>query len=632
MLTMMRALLRTKAAGLLFLLLIAAMAAWGVTDVFGGGLGKNLVGAGNKKISVQQFDTTVELALRSQRDERDRSITKEQALDSGLIDQLFQRELTNLALRAYADSVGLTATKDAVKAEITTTPIFLDTTGVFDPTRYAALLDDNRLSPAGYQDDLEKQLTINRLLALPDAALKAPGTLARIEAAFANEQRNADWFILSKSQLPAINDPTDEDLTAMFEERAAALREPERRQISLIRISPDDFLSQADVTDEDVEAFYQAYKAERYTGPDSRRFTEFNFADEASARAALGRIAGGAQPDTLDGLSSVQERTGRQEAIGNQRLSEQVFQRGSLTGGIYGPQPIDNVWTIIRLEDIIPGDEVAFELVKAEIFDDLAREQAIGLYYEAVPRFDDLIGTGADLESIGLDLGVPVLTFAPVDQSGLSEQGTRSTVLLEAPELIQKIFGRPEGGTTERLGDEEVTWMGRVDRIVPERAPAFEEVREILTAVWMQDKAAAQLQETAADIERAIASGDQTLALAAAEYVSDVQSLPAPLTRVTAQANLPAVLIRGLFNAKRTGDILTARASADAYVIMQVTEINRTPTEALALLSQGSASTVQNDLSSDLFQAFFAGIQGETDLKINEAALASYKSSIVPQQ
>ncbi len=631
MLTMMRNMLRTKAAGLLFILLIVAMGAWGVTDVFGGNLGKNLIGAGNRTISDQQFDSTVERILRNQTDDRGRSLTKEQALDGGLIDRIFQQQQIDLALRAYGDKVGVTATQNAVQDALTSNTMFHDTTGVFDPNQYRALLRNNGLRPADFQDNIESTLTISRLQLLPISGLKVPNSLARLEAAFNGELRSAIWFALPKSALPAIDDPTDEDLQALYTDRQDALLEPERRRISLIQLSPDDFLSRAEITELDVQAYYDAYKAERYTGPDSRVFTEFHFNSEEAARAALGRIAGGASSDALEGLTSVGERTGKAEAILNQRLSEQVFGPTAQTGGVYGPQPTGDQWTIVRLESIITGVATPLETVREGIFNELAREQAIGFYYDALPHFDDLIGTGATLEDIAQELGVPLLSFDAVDLQGVAGNGARYTPLTDAPELITKIFDRPLGATTERFGDDEVTWIGRVDAIVTERTPAFEEVRELLEYAWRQTEEAKLLQTTAGEIEQRIKSGEQTLTEAAAQYGQATEALPRPLSRANFEANLPPALINGLFEARQEGDLLSAPGLPGEIIIMQVTTIDRPAPETLDLLAPSTAVSLQNQVADDLYQAFFAEIQKEIELEINSTALEAYKRDIVTQ-
>lgn len=632
MLTPLRNLLRSPAAGGIFVIVIIAMAAWGVTDIFAGGSDNNLISAGDRAVSDRTFDSTLERILRTQTDDRGRSLTKEQAMERGLLDRVFQDMSRETLLTAYADSQGISATTLAIADTIRTDPIFQDTTGVFDRVRYTQLLDANGFREADYEADVEAAMTLERLQRVPVEGLKVPAALARLQAAYTGELRNASWFILDQSDLPEIGEPTDEELLALYETRKDVLREPERRAISLIQLSPDDFIAASEVLEDDITAFYEGYKEERYTGPDSRTFTEFVFPNEAVAREALGRIAGGAAAESIDTALSTELKSGRRELITNDRLSEQVFAPVAALGSIHGPQPVGNEYVVIRLESITPGDATPLEDVREAIESELARELAIGLFYDALPLFDDLLGTGADLEGIAEGLGTPVLSFAPVDVSGVSADGRRYLPLITAPGLLQMVYAQAEGLKTERFGEDETTWLARVDKIVPERLPEFEEVREELVAAWKQQRQGDQLQTVANQIEAAIADGSSTLEDQAREYAGVVESLPRAITRTNTDLQLPRPLLSGLFDAAEVGDTFSIRGISGQMIIMQVTEIDRPADETLDLLAQSSAVDIQNGIAEDLLGAYIIGIADSVDLNTNGAALDAYKRSLVTEQ
>ncbi|MEL7041932.1 MAG: SurA N-terminal domain-containing protein [Pseudomonadota bacterium] len=632
MLTPLRNMLRSPAAGGIFVIVIIAMAAWGVTDVFAGGSGANLVRAGDRGVSDRAFDQTLERILRTQTDDRGRSLTKEEAMERGLLDQVFQELSRETLLTAYADTQGISATTDAIVDAIRTDPIFQDTTGLFDPLRYSNLLNANGFREADYEADLESQMTIGRLQRVPLEGLRVPGALARLQAAYAGELRAASWFVLQQSELPDISAPTEEELRDLYATRTESLREPERRGVSLLRLSPDDFIAQAEVTEVDIEGFYEAYKEERYTGPDSRTFTEFTFADEAIARAALGRIAGGAAPEAIDTALSTEVRTGRREIITNDRLADQVFSPGAQTGSIHGPQPVGSAYIVIRLEEIIPGVATSLAEVRDAIEEELARDIAAGLFYDSLPRFDDLLGTGAGLEDIALGLGAPVLSFAPVDTNGVSQAGQRYLPLVTAPGLLQMIFAQSEGRNTERFGEDEVTWIARVDSIVPERLPEFEEVRDRLESVWTQQRQSEQLQAVAADIEAAIAEGSTTLEAEAEKYNATIESLPGPVTRQNTDLQLPRPMMTGLFSANVEGDTFSIPGISDQIIILQVTSIDRPADETLDLLAQSTAIDIETNIADDLFIAYLISIADTVELTTNANALDAYKRSLVTEQ
>jgi len=632
MLTPLRNMLRSPAAAGIFVIVIIAMAAWGVTDIFTGGGGANLVSAGDRGVTDRSFDSTVERVLRNQTDDRGRALTKEEAAQRGIVDQLFAELSRETLLTAYADTQGMAATTGAIVETIRTDPVFQDTTGVFDPLRYSQLLDANGYREADYEAQVEADMTISRLQRLPTEGLRVPNALARLQAAYTGELRAADWFILEQSALPEIGEPSEEELETLYEERKDFLREPERRAISMIRLSPDDFTSQSKVSDEDIEAFYEAYKAERYTGPDSRTFTEFVFTDEATARTALGRIAGGAAADAIETALSTELRSGRREIILNERLADQVFARGAQAGSIHGPQPVGNEYVVIRLEDVIPGAATPLEVVREEIQNELARELAVGLFYDALPQFDDLLGTGADLEGIGEGLGAPILSFAPVDTNGVSANGQRFLPLVTAPGLLDLIYAQAEGRNTERLGEDEITWIARVDRIVPERLPEFGEVREELIAAWQQEQRSEQLQNVAAEIEAAISDGTSSLEAEALKYNSALESLPRPITRQNTELQFPRPLLNGMFAANAEGETFSIQGLSGQMIIMQITDIDRPENETLDLLAQSSALDIESNIADDLFRAYLISIAEDVEVTTNARALDAYKRSLVTEQ
>ncbi|MEM7458154.1 MAG: SurA N-terminal domain-containing protein [Pseudomonadota bacterium] len=632
MLTPLRNMLRSPAAGGIFVIVIIAMAAWGVTDIFAGGSGANLVSAGDRAVSDRSLDSTLERVLRTQTDERGRALTKEEAMQRGILDQIFADKARETMLTAYADKQGIAATTEAIVETIRTDPAFQDTTGVFDAVRYSQLLDANGFREADYEANIEASMTIERLQSVPITGLRVPSALARLQAAYSGETRSASWFILEQSQLPPIAEPTEDDLLALYEERKEALREPERRGISLIQLSPDDFVAQTEVTEADITAYYEAYKAERYTGPDSRTFTEFYFASEADARDALGRIAGGAAPEAIETATGTQLKTGRREVIANDRLAEQVFSPVAQIGSIHGPQPVDAAFVVVRLEDIIEGAATPLEIVREEIETELGRDLAIGLFYDALPQFDDLLGTGADLEGIAEGLGTPVLSFAPVDTNGVTQAGRRFLPLVTAPGLLQMIYAQAEGRNTERFGEDEVTWIARVDSIVPERLPEFDEVRDRLVTVWKLQRESEQLQNVAAEIESAIADGSSDLSAEAAKYSASVDTLPRPVTRENTEFQLPGPLMSGLFSANETGETFSIPGISGQIIVLQVDSIDRPESETLDLLAQASALDIQAGISDDLYQAYAISIAEDVDLNTNGAALDAYKRSLVTEQ
>lgn len=631
MLTMIRNMLRSKLAGLLFLLIIVAMGAWGVTDVFSGGIGNNLASAGDVELTEAQFDREVERQLRTATDDRGRAISKAQATERGIVDQIFQRELFQTTLIAYADSIGARATDEAVLQTIREDEAFQSDTGSFDPVLYRGLLNQSGFTPASFESFLRRDLSIGRIRRSVGAALQSPDSIVRLQSGFANEERKAQWFFLTFDDLPDPDPITDEELTTFYDERRAELENPQRRRISLIQLSVDDFLNQSEFTEDELLAYYESVKSREYAGPDTRTWTEFVFASEEAARAQLGRIAGGADASTVSDLVSSTERSGLQTSVSNESLAERLFAPTASVGGIFGPFESGRFFTVARLEGITPGDVEPFEDVRQEIVDTLSREQAVGLYYDSITRLDNLIGTGASLEEIGEEMGTPVLSFAPVERNGTTRVGRQLGVLQQDAAILQRAFELTEGGKTSRFGQDESAFIVRVDEIIEPFTPDLEEIRDDLRTGLAAQRRTTALAEAADAVKQRVESGEATFAEAAAEYGAELSSPDILFTRSPSpESGIPPALAGAVFSLREEGNVVNAPLSlGDTVALIQLVEINRVDLasdEAAISASQ----ELQDSIGNDLFSAFLAGIQSDVELQVNENALASYKARVNP--
>lgn len=631
MLSMIRNMLRTKLAGLLFILIIVAMGAWGVTDVFSGGIGNNLASAGDVELTEAQFDQEVERQLRTATDDRGRAISKAQATERGIIDQIFQRELFQTTLVAYADRIGARATNEAVLETIRSDEAFQTDTGSFDPALYRGLLNQSGFTPASFENFLRRDLSISRIRRSVGAALQSPDAIVRLQSGYANEERQAQWFFLTFDDLPEPEPITDEELTAFYNERRDELENPQRRRISLLQLSVDDFLNQSEFTEDELVAYYESVKSREYAGPDTRTWTEFVFASEEDARAQLGRIAGGADPSTITNLVSSSERSGLQSSVSNQSLADRLFAPTASIGGIFGPFASGRFYTVARLQEITPGEVEPFENVRQEIVDTLSREQAVGLYYDSITRLDNLIGTGASLEEIGQDMGTPVLSFAPVERSGATRVGRQLSALQQDPAILQRAFELTEGGKTSRFGQDESAFIVRVDEVIEPFTPDLDEIRDDLRTGLEAQRRTTALAEAADAIKQRVESGEVTFADAAAEYGAELSAPDILFTRnPSPESGIPPALAGAVFSLREEGNVVNAPLSTgDTVALIQLVEIDR-----VDLASDEAAMTASQELTdsigNDLFSAFIAGIQDDVELQVNQNALASYKARVNP--
>ena len=403
--------------------------------------------------------------------------------------------------------------------------------------------------------------------------------------------------------------------------------------IDVLRMSADDFLSQVTVTEQEVATVYEASKSDRYSEPDTRTYIELLFPTREAARTAFGLLAAGADPASLEGVTSRETKTGRRQSVTDPTLDEAMFGAGKQSGALFGPSERGDQWLVARLVSVQPGAVFPLEQVENEIRDQLARERAGVLLFDKMEALDRAIGAGYPLSQIAEEVGVPLMTYAPVDQSGRTREGTALGGLINAGEAFQQAFEIPVGETSNRADIGEATYLTSPRQIIESYTPEFEELRDDVRAGLVRQREASGVQAALDDLTDRIESGESTLeaeARAAGEIVET--PLGAITRRTAADSGLPNAAITSVFSGKE-GDVFTFPSrDGNAVMVMQITSITPPDEADMAELSPLANSSLISSLQNDLNQAMETEVASATKLRTNQGALRAYKATITTDQ
>ena len=637
MLALMKSLMNSFVGKIVIMIIIAGMAFWGVDQMFAqirGGLGSDLARAGSRSLDRFTFDRKVENVLRNINSESEEPVTKSDALEQGLIDQIFQLESSQLTLLGFARSIGVRPSADAVIRELQGTDAFKNPlTGALDLDTYRDVLRRNQISQIDYEQQIADDLTMNALHTGGAAAIYPAKTLANLQARYIGEEREVAWFLLNTSDLPAPSAPTEDEVRAFYDENLEALEQPERRMIDMLKMSAEDFISEVSVTDQEVATIYEASKSERFSEPDTRTYVELLFDTREAARTAYGLLATGADPASLAGVISRETRTGRRESVSDPALAEAMFGRGKQSGALLEPTERDGKWLIARLVSVQPGAVFPLETVEEQIRSELARERAEVLLYEKLNDLDRALGAGFPINQIAEDVNVPLFTFAPVDANGLTEEGAPQIGLMAAGEAFRQAFQIPVGETSNRFDGQDAVYLTSPRSITEPYTPEYEAIRERVRASLVRQREANGVQTVIDGIQQRVQSGEATLEDEAAKFDEVVETPLQPITRMTAsEAGLPNAAINSVFSGEE-GEVFTFPSRAgDLVMIMQLKSVTPPDETQMAMLAPLATSSLSGALEEDLNAALDMEIARAMKLRTNQGALNAYKASINTDQ
>lgn len=635
MLGTMKKLMKSFLGGIVLLIIIVGMAVWGIEDIFRGDLGGSMVEAGSRNLTNDAFDRRVENVLRNLNADSDKPISKAEATEQGIVDQVFSLEVSKVVNLGYASEIGAIAPEPAVISRLQEETAFANPlTGEFDLSTYRQVLQRNQMTPKIYQQQVEDELSIALLRQGASGAISPPDVLNTLQASYIGETRDVSFFILDGGTLEAPNAPDEETLENFYGENLAIFKQPERRGIDLLKLSTSDFISQVEVTDDEVSRIYEATKAQRFSEPDTRTISTLTFADRETARTALGMLSGGRPVESIDTASERSTQSGTRADFADELVAEALFGDGRSVGALFGPrQDADGNWELLRVDEIEPGTVYPLEAVSTVIRDELARERAEVLFFDALNTLDSAIGAGFELKEIGAEVGAPVISFAPVDANGFTQSGIALRGLIEAQDAFTSAFDYEVGELSDRFDSDVAVYLSTARTIIPEATPDFADIRDNVLAYYETTKSSESLAAAAAEIQAQIESGSLTLESAASEAGAELVSVQPAITRLTGnQSGLPGAAVSGVFAAQE-GDVLTYPSRlGDQILIVQLNRITRPESADLEALKSSASASLGQSLDADLQAALEGEIRASLEARTNASAFEAYKTSLTTEQ
>ncbi|MFN3608634.1 MAG: SurA N-terminal domain-containing protein [Hyphomonas sp.] len=635
----MKKMTRSPMGKLVLMIVIVGMAFWGVDAIFNqmrSGLGANVVSAGSRGLAPADLDFRVETVLRNINASAERPISKSEALEQGLIDQIVEVEKARITRLGYGESIGISPSPEAVVAEMNSIPAFQNPlTGELDPAMFRDRISQLGMTPAQFERQLQDDILIRALSQAGQSAVFGPRVIANIQANYLGETREVAWFFYdaSNATTTARSAPTEAEIQAYYDEHLERLKQPERRALDILRMSTDDFTGKVDVADQEIATVYEATKSERFAAPDQRTFAELLFPTRDAARTAFGLLAGGADPNSVTGANSIRMRTARAEDVSDEGLRDAMFGPGRQSGAMYGPREVGGQWMVSRLISVQPGAVMPLEDVAEEIRLGLARERAQLLFSSALETLDEALAAGNDLSQVAEDIGVPIISISPIDQNGRTEQGEQFTILADIPEALTQAFRLPENEIGSRFDVASSVVLVAPRRVVAAATPDLEVIKDRVVAMIVAERATTAAQTAVDTLTSSIRSGAVTLDAAAAQSSAEVDRLPEPVSRSNAQAmGVPGPLMQATFNNPAGSVISLPTGDGSVFAILKVLSVSPPTPEMLASMGTAAASDVTNSLTADLEAAVDDEIRRAVKVRENAAAIASYKRTITAAQ
>ncbi len=522
-------------AKILFAVLVASFAIWGIGPVFRNFGQGSLAKVGSHEIRVEDFRRSFQNELSQISRQAGRHITVEQARAAGLDTRILSQLMAWAAVETHADELNLALSDKAIAELIKNDPSFKGPDGRFSQITFENILNQAGLSERGFlklrrRDELRQQMTSALIngIAIPEATID-------LLNGWREEKRVAEFFTINADKAVTVPEPDEAKLKQTYDNNKRDFTWPEYRKLAVLALSVDSLKDKMDVSDKEIAASYEDTKKD-YNTPEKRRIQQIAFKDKAAAEAAkaalkngktFGEIAkdAGAKDADIDlGLVA-------KDRLIDPKIADAAFamKKDTISDVVEGRFAT----VLLRVTDIEPAVNRTLADVKDQVHDKLAKEKAQAQLQTLLDQVEDNRSAGETLKEIADKMKLQYLEVPATDRFNKTPDGKPAIALPDAIGIIKVAFDSQVGLENEavELQDGGYAWVDVLGVTEAKQKP-FDEVKADVKKLALKNERDRLVSELATKLVEKADAGTPMSALAAEAGGVKVDTTP-PFTRTT---------------------------------------------------------------------------------------------------
>ncbi|XKH00557.1 SurA N-terminal domain-containing protein [Marinobacter nauticus] len=496
-------------------LLIVSLSIWGMDAIIGGFSSEPAVAAVNgKDITEREFLRSVQMESQQrlrQMENPDQSLLDEDQIRRDVLDGLIQEAV----LVQSAQQQGLELSEQDIDSLITQMPQF-QVDGQFNRDRFVATVRNAGMGVAEFREMMRKSYVVNQIrAAITQSGVAAPENAAQL---LAIQDQTRDFRVLTINEASVADQVTvtEEDIKGYFQNNRDQFQVPEQIDAAYLRLSLESLADSIEITEQELRDYYEQQAVE-YAN-EERRASHILIEADGDAEDTMAtirkRLASGesfadlAEEYSVDTFSA---QEGGDLGFAGRGVYDEAFEQALFSleeGEVSEPVKTTFGLHLIKLEEIRRSEPPAFDELKDDLRQELARAKASERFAEVRAQLADAAYAAEDLAGPARELGLQVQEVEGVTRDG-------GPGPFDHPGLVRQLYSEDvlEGGYNTELVDlsENVSVVARVREYHEPRQQELAEVRDQISNVMRARKIREALSERASELVAQVEAGEQPM-------------------------------------------------------------------------------------------------------------------------
>ncbi len=500
-------------------LIILSFVFAGVGNYIIGGSGNAAAKVGDTEIGRSAFEQAYQSErnrMQAQMGDYFSNLLADPAYVQSFRKSVLDRMINEVLLEQYAASLGLRISDEQVRNEILNMEPFLND-GKFDQDIYQAALRRAGYTVDSFAEYLRRDMTRQQVRAAIENSVFSLSNEVAALSQLITQKRDIQTITLMLDDFARHVDLTDEELQTYYDTHQANYTRPEQMKVAYLELSAEALKEQMSVSEKEAQQYY-AEQISKYTTKEQRQLSHILVEgdDEAKAQNILDELNSGADFTALAKAKS--EDVGSAQEGGllgwiEKGTMDPTFEEAAFAlekaGDTSGLVKSSFGYHIIRLDAIKLPQAKPYEQVADEIKSDIAEQKAVERFYELQ----------TELETVAFEY--PNSLDDAAKAVALPVQNTDFISLDDAPESLSSAAVLQALGSAEvkddRLNSEvieiapEHVVVVRINDLRDEAVLPFDEVKPLVVTELSDAKGEQQAKELAVKVMDELKAGNDTV-------------------------------------------------------------------------------------------------------------------------
>lgn len=430
-------------------LVILTFMFWGIQSYRSGGA-NNVASVNGDGIGASEFDTTLKQQQERVRDSlgknADPAMFDSPDFKLAVIERLIQQKL----LLNEAEKVGIAITDAQLIAAIRAIPVF-QKDGAFSDERYQTLLRGQGLTPVRFESEVRQDLSRQQLLGVVAENGFVSHASATQFAKIIDQQRVVSQAVFSPDQYLSQQKIDQDEIGKYYKGHLDEFKVPEQVKVDYLVFSPETVQSQVQVGEAEAKQYYDSH-ASAFTAPEERDASHILITVAKDAPQAKVEEAR-AKAEKI--MAELKKSPGKFAELAKQYSQDPgsasnggdlgFFKRGMMVkpfddavfsmkaGEVAGPIRSDFGFHIIHLNSVKPAKVRTYAEARDEIVREMKNQEAGRKFSENAEKFSNMVyEQSGSLKEAADAFKLPVQTSGWLDESGGNASFPSNKKLLQA--------------------------------------------------------------------------------------------------------------------------------------------------------------------------------------------------------